>query len=210
MLKRTISSICLFLTFLLIYGCCTFFEFSSKCESISDSVIRLHILADSDSDEDQQLKLAVRDRLLREASDLLDVSSLSREEAHRKISELLPSLTAMAEDELRANGSPLHVRLELTDAYFTTRNYGAYTLPAGNYDALRVVIGSGEGQNWWCIVFPPLCLSASTEVSDPQVQLDAILSEDEMEIVTNYSQYQVKFKIVEWICNLRERFSRNR
>ena len=208
MLKRTISSISVLLTVLLIYSCCTFFDFSKKCESISDRVIRLHVLADSDSSEDQRLKLAVRDRILSEASAMLDVSSLSKEEAHERVCELLPDLTKIAEDEIRTQGSDLPVRLELTDTYFTTRNYGAYTLPAGYYDALRIVIGSGEGQNWWCIVFPPLCLSASTEVAAPQVELDAILSEDEMEIVSNYSQYQVKFKLVEWICNLREMFSR--
>ena len=187
--------------------CCTFIPFLQQCEDISGRVIRLHVLADSDEEEAQALKLAVRDRLLEEAKAYLDVTNASKSEAESQLQQLLPVLKECAEEELRAHGCDLPVHLELADTFFTTRTYGSYTLPAGRYEALRVVIGSGQGQNWWCIVFPPLCISPSLGTSE--VQLSAVLPEDELEIVSDYPQYEFRFKLVEWIESLLEQWRGN-
>ena len=96
------------------------------------------------------------------------------------------------------------VSLSITNMYFNTREYKTITLPAGNYDALRITIGSGKGKNWWCVVFPPMCLAAATEETDASAQLEAVLPPDELEIVENADRYEVRFKLVEWFEAARE------
>ena len=200
--QRIFHFLCAFTAIAILLAGCSFLRFADQCADISDRVVRLHVLADSDTEEAQALKLAVRDRLLTEADSLLTTSVGNRDEALQQLEALLPALTVAAQEELSAHGCALPVQLELRKTYFTTRTYGNFTLPAGTYDALRVIIGSGGGQNWWCILFPPLCLSASFEKS-----LDAVLTEEEMDIVSNYPQYEIRFKLVEWIQNLAQRLT---
>lgn len=170
---------------------------------LADRVVRLHVLANSDSEEDQALKLLVRDRVLARATELLTEAG-SREEAESLLRAELPELEELAARELRANGCGYSVTAELTATEFPTREYDGFTLPAGEYLALRVVIGQGAGRNWWCVVFPPLCTAASADV--PAAALAAGLTEDQVGLITEEDRgYVLKFKAVEWWEQLRAR-----
>ena len=163
---------------------------------LADRVVRLHVLANSDGEEDQALKLLVRDRVLAQATELL-TQAKDRTEAETLLREELPELEALAVRELRANGCAYPVTAELTDTEFPTREYDGFTLPAGEYLALRVVIGEGAGRNWWCVVFPPLCTAASADV--PAAALSAGLSEEQVGLITEEGQgYVLKSKLLEF------------
>ncbi len=172
---------------------------------LAERVVRLHVLANSDGEEDQELKLLVRDRVLARATELLTQAG-NRAEAESLLRRELPELEALAARELRANGCDYPVTAELTDTEFPTREYDGFTLPAGEYLALRVVIGEGAGRNWWCVVFPPLCTAASAEV--PAAALTAGLTEDQVGLITEEDRgYVLKFKTVEWWEQLRSQLA---
>lgn len=173
---------------------------------LASRVVRLHILANSDSREDQTLKLKVRDVILRRAEKILK-SAHSREEAERTLRAALPELRRLAEKEIAAEGYSYAVRTELRDTAFPTRIYQGFTLPAGDYLALRVLIGSGRGHNWWCVVFPPLCTQATTDVY--QTAMAAGLSDDDIKLITEQNgKYVLKFKSIEIWEKLKEKLSR--
>ncbi|MCI8812514.1 MAG: stage II sporulation protein R [Oscillibacter sp.] len=170
---------------------------------LAERVVRLHVLANSDGQEDQALKLLVRDRVLARATELL-TQARDRTEAEALLRAELPELEALAVRELQANGCAYPVTAELADTEFPTREYDSFTLPAGEYLALRVVIGEGAGRNWWCVVFPPLCTAASADV--PAAALAAGLTEDQVGLITEEDRgYVLKFKAVEWWEELRVR-----
>lgn len=171
--------------------------FQHQCEDISHRVLRLHVLANSDSDEDQALKLKIRDRILEEGKELFS-STDNLEEAEQVAAQNLERLQTAAQEEVYRQGYDYPVQIELAEMYFTTREYDTVTLPAGTYNALRVTIGNGQGKNWWCVLFPPMCVAASTE----EVQLDTVLTEEQLDIVEESQQYEVQFKVVEWFENL--------
>ena len=124
---------------------------------LADKVVRLHVLANSDSEEDQALKLKVRDAVLAKAAEALEGAG-SREEACRRLTAILPELEETAKTVISANGYDYGIRAELAETAFPTKDYDGFSLPAGEYLALRVLIGEAAGRNWWCVVFPPLCL----------------------------------------------------
>ena len=159
-------------------------------DRLADKVVRLHVLANSDSEEDQALKLLVRDQVLERAASLLEQAG-DRRQAEMLLRQALPELEEAAAREIAANGYDYPVTAELVDAAFPTKEYDGFTLPAGEYLALRVVIGQGAGHNWWCVVFPALCLPAAGE-EDPL----ALLPEEQREAAQ--SQYKVGFKLAEW------------
>lgn len=162
---------------------------------LADKVVRLHVLANSDTEEDQALKLLVRDAVLERATEILEQSA-DRAEAEIRLRESLPELEAIAEETVRANGYDYAVTAELEDTAFPTKEYDGFSLPAGEYLALRILIGEGVGQNWWCVVFPPLCTAASADV--PETALAAGLTEDQVSLMTEEDGgYQLKFKAVE-------------
>lgn len=139
-----------------------FRDFAVRAEEVQGEVLRLHIPANSDSEEDQRIKLELRDFLLeRYGAELADSGDLA--EAERRTEELLPEIEADCQRFLEEREVGYGARAELTEMYFTTREYDNVTLPAGTYTALRITLGSGEGHNWWCVMFPPLCLPAVTE-----------------------------------------------
>ena len=174
-------------------------------DQLSERVVRLHVLANSDGEEDQALKLKVRDRVLARATELLTQAG-DRGEAETLLRSALPELEELAARELRASGCDYPVRAELTDTEFPTREYDGFTLPAGEYLALRVVIGQGAGRNWWCVVFPPLCAAASGDV--PASALAAGLTEEEVSLITEEDQgYVLKFKTIELWESLREKLA---
>lgn len=172
--------------------------FAQNCENISDKVLRLHVLANSDSGEDQSLKLEVRDELLRVSEEIF-AGADSLPEAKKLTEEHLALLQEAAQREVYRRGYRYPVKAELVDMYFTTRQYDSVTLPAGKYSALRVTIGSGEGHNWWCVMFPPMCLPAAEE----RQELEDVLTSPELEIVENTPQFEIRFKVVEWFEGLR-------
>ena len=163
-------------------------------DQLADKVVRLHVLANSDSEEDQALKLRVRDRVLERAAELLEQSA-DRQEAEALLRGNLLELENLAAEEIAAAGYDYPVTAELTDTTFPTREYDGFTLPAGEYLALRIVIGEGAGQNWWCVVFPPLCTTASADV--PASALAAGLTQEDVNLITEEPGDVLKFKTVE-------------
>lgn len=171
---------------------------------LADKVVRLHILANSDSEEDQALKLQVRDAVLERAEEILERAH-DRSAAEEDLREALPGLREIALETVAAQGYDYDVTAELTDAAFPTREYDGFTLPAGEYLALRLVIGTGEGHNWWCVVFPPLCAQTTTDVA--QTAMAAGLDGGDVSLLTEESQgYVLKFKSIELWEGLRQRF----
>lgn len=174
--------------------------FETECKTISTKVLRLHVIAASDSQEDQALKLKVRDSVLKCSQDILS-GETQKGTAERRIAANLDALRHAAEEEIQKNGYRYPVRVELTKADFPTRTYENVTLPAGQYNAVRVVIGNGEGKNWWCVMFPPLCLSAAKK----QTGLSDVLNKDELTLTQSDPKYEIRFWIVEKIEKLKAR-----
>ncbi len=164
--------------------------------SLEEGVLRLHILAASDAAEDQYNKLLVRDALLAQ-SEMWAGASASVGEMASALEEKLPQIEALAEETLRTAGSTEDVTAMLCEMEFPSREYGDITLPAGRYRALRLVIGEGEGQNWWCVMYPSLCVSAATEDAAPSAVLEEHLGEDACALAEDTEAYEVRLKCVE-------------
>lgn len=169
-------------------------EFCQASERVQQEVLRLHILAASDSDEDQQRKLAVRDRLLEESERWFSTED-DKISAEAELQKHLKDIAMLAEDELKRNGSDDTVSVQLCRADFSTRVYDAFTLPAGEYDALRIIIGEGKGQNWWCVLFPNLCLPSSGS--------ENWLAEHDLQILQTSPQLEPRFALMEWFQNMK-------
>lgn len=168
-------------------------NFSGRCDGISDKILRFHILANSDSKEDQDLKLKVRDRILNYCSPYFKDNVVDKQAAEDVIKAHIDGIKSEAEDEIRINGYDYPVNIIFTDMYFGTRKYKNTTIPSGKYRAMRVIIGDGNGHNWWCVMFPPMCLPAAQE----REELSGILDSNEMDVVDNECGYEVKFKVLE-------------
>lgn len=165
----------------------------AEAEIYSDT-LRLHILAASDSEEDQALKLTVRDKILEKYGSQLSCYS-SIEEANEKIRELLPLIEQDSERWIIEEGKHYSVKCTLTTEWYDTREYEDFTLPRGYYSSLRVIIGEGEGKNWWCVMYPPLCLDIATENAPSD---DATIGYTDSEInLISKKGYNVKFKLLE-------------
>lgn len=174
-------------------------------DELSDKVVRLHVLANSDSEEDQALKLQVRDAVLERAEEVL-IQSSDRSDAEGKLRGQLLEFERIAAEVIQKAGYDYTVTAELTDTEFPTREYDGFTLPAGEYLALRILIGEAKGQNWWCVVFPPLCTAASADV--PASALAAGFTEEEVRLITEEdNEYVLKFKAVEFWEELRQKWS---
>ena len=180
------------------------YEFDNECKDLRNEVLRLHILANSDSDEDQQIKLAVRDELLNCGNELFS-GETNIDNVKSILTDEQKVLTDAANKVLAENGFDYKAKIYLTNEYFTTRTYENYTLPAGNYNALKVVLGEGEGHNWWCVMFPPLCLPAAAS----QTNTEIILGKNGAEIISSPTKYEMKFKIVEIFEELKIKFGTN-
>ena len=157
-------------------------------ENISQKVFRFHILANSDEEYDQNLKLMVRDELLCYSNSLFNSCS-NVDEAILIAKENVSNFNHIAKEVILKNGYDYSVKTYVTKEYFNTRVYDNYTLPAGLYDSLKVVIGSGEGHNWWCVMFPAVCLSSSAD------DFGDYLNEDEKALIDD--KYVIKFKAIE-------------
>ncbi len=198
-MKLFIKSLCIAFVLTVIYST---IPFQAECADIPNEVFRLHILANSDSTDDQNLKVKVRDRVLLYTENLFK-SATSKENAETLISDNLQDISNVAYKEVVDNGYNYPVKAEITNMYFATRYYENYTLPSGMYDALRITIGSGEGHNWWCVMYPSICVSSEKEQDEKAKET---LNENQYDIVRE-EQYQYKFKIVEifeQICSIFE------
>ncbi len=191
----------LFLLFICYTFICAVSYANSVSKDLSDSVFRLHILANSDSEEDQNLKLLVRDNVL---SYMKEISSnvSSKEEVENLMDENLDNFYSIARQTILDNGYNYDVKLELGNFDFPTKVYGDIALPAGSYDALRIEIGEAKGANWWCVMFPTLCfvdVSSGSLDDDSKDVLESSLNDEEFELISedNYS-FSLKFKIVEF------------
>jgi len=173
---------------------------------LSGSVIRLHVLANSDSDEDQALKLKVRDRILEEASSLLE-GDTDVQTAASQLEGKLDDLAAAGQTVVNEEGYDYQVTAALENTWFPTKQYDDFALPAGDYLALRIKIGAAEGHNWWCVVFPPLCVASVSETVE-DTAASAGLSQDEISLMTADSdQYVLKFHLMEWWDELKNQLS---
>ena len=164
-------------------------------EDLSNNFFRLHILANSDSNEDQNLKLKIRDNII-EYMNTLSYSGLTKEEAINLTNSNLENFKKIAEKIILDEGYNYPVSLEIGNFYFPTKEYGNISLPAGYYDALKIEIGEAKGKNWWCSLFPPLCfvdISAGVIDEESEEFLKENLSDDEFAIITDTSE-NVKFK----------------
>lgn len=170
----------------------SFISDGQALDELRGSVLRLHILAESDSEYDQNLKIKVRDRLLE--SDIFSGAE-SLEEAEKLAEDRLPEIIDIAERTLRENGCYVPVTAELTDMDFDERVYGNITMPSGNYRALRIKIGSAKGHNWWCVMYPPLCIPSACEVEENEDAEEVFFTEKEIDIMNRPEKYKVRFAI---------------
>ncbi len=177
-------------------------SFAKTSEEIRSDVLRLHVIANSDSSVDQNLKLRLRDYILEEGEDIFD-GSVNVENAVKKIEPKLAELEKSAETFVKNAGFDYDVKITLSNEYFTTRTYESVTLPAGKYLALRVVIGSGEGHNWWCVMFPPMCVPAA----DKKDEIENVFTDKEIKLVESKPKYEPRFKVVEIYEQIRETIS---
>lgn len=155
--------------------------------SIAGSLVRLHVLAVSDAPEEQELKLRVRDAVLSLLAPKL-AGVQSADEAGEVLTDSLPLIRAAAQEA--AEGRP--VRVSLGEERYPTRDYAGFSLPAGRYRSLRVVLGEGQGHNWWCVVFPPVCLAAAEKEA-----MQPVMNPDDYALITREEGWEIRFRIVE-------------
>lgn len=171
-------------------------DFDATEAALAKSVIRLHVIANSDSDEDQALKLKVRDRIIDETKEIFDETEnvvCAREE----IETSLTAIKKTAEDEIRKNGYDYEVNVSLGMSEFPTKEYGNIILPAGSYEALKVEIGNAKGKNWWCVLFPPLCFvdeTCVTPTGEAMNKIETVLGKDGREFVSKEKSPGIEFK----------------
>jgi stage II sporulation protein R len=175
-----------------------------QAQTIYDETIRLHILANSDSPEDQNLKLLVRDDLLSYCNRFQEMNT--KEDAMTLLENSLEDLQKIASDRILAEGYSYPVQITLDREYYETREYEDFRLPAGVYTSLQVIIGDGNGKNWWCVLFPPLCTSSCradeelAEVGFTPSQVRLLTDDDSINIV-------VRFRIVELFGEIKQKIS---
>lgn len=165
---------------------------------ISEEILRLHIVAEDDSTRSQLLKLCVRDRILSEFSPrFAECGSAAESEAAARA--CLGEIKAAAEDELARQGVPSTVTVAVERERFPTKEYGNISLPKGEYTALDIKIGRAEGRNWWCVMYPPLCISEGTGVLPKQSEdkLKSVLTDEEYDLITSADGINIKFRIAE-------------
>lgn len=163
-------------------------------EHMAEEVLRFHVLANSDSKEDQNLKMKVKDTVVSWMEEEMDTESLEQTKAF--IRSHLPQIEALAEETIQKEGYSYPVRASLEWTVFPEKTYGDITFPAGTYEALRIQIGEAQGHNWWCVLYPSLCFIDSVHAVVPEKgkkQLEHVLTEEEYEMVTATSKFKIKW-----------------
>ena len=196
-------SLLAFLLFIYIFICAQSYVFAVS-NNLSEAVFRLHVLANSDSTEDQSLKLKVRDSLLNYMNNICSNCS-TKAEAISLVNEHQQEFHQIAENTISENGYDYPVKINIGNFYFPTKNYGDISLPAGFYDALRVEIGKAKGRNWWCVMFPSLCfIDVSSGIVDDKSKenLEENLEHESYSLISdqNNSEIKLKFKLIEFFA----------
>lgn len=213
-MKKKLNFIFILTILVFIYIALLSFNYSKAVSSnLSDSVFRLHIIANSDSSADQELKLKVRDNIINYMNTLTSSSS-DKKDVISMVNNHLDSFKEIALNTIKENGYNYDVNIEIGNFHFPTKSYGDISFPAGNYNALKIEIGDAIGQNWWCVLFPPLCfVNSSTGVvpDDSKNTLKENINSESYEIISegnnsndNTSDIKIKFKIIEFFNNFRK------
>ena len=213
-MKKKLNFILILTLLIFLYIVLLSFNYSQAISyNLSDSAFRLHIIANSDSSADQELKLKVRDKII-EYMNTLTSNSSDKKDVISIVNNHLDSFKEIALNTIKENGYNYDVNIEIGNFHFPTKSYGDISFPAGNYDALKIEIGDAIGQNWWCVLFPPLCfVNSSTGVvpDDSKNTLKENINSESYEIISegnnsndNTSDIKIKFKIIEFFNNFRK------
>ena len=206
-MKRVLSCLVIIMIFsTLIVGCTSFNKVNNNgseelnYEEVKNSLIRFHVIANSDTNEDQSLKLKVRDEVINYLYPYLNKSD-SLEESREIIKNNVEEVRSIAKKVIKENNYDYDVNIELSRENFPEKSYGNIVLPQGNYEAFRIIIGSGQGRNWWCVMFPPLCF---VDESKAKIEYEKTQNKIKEEINKKDSKdnIKIKFKVVEVIDNL--------
>ena len=205
--QNIIFRLLLLLLLLIIFVCFSAYSYASAVScNLSNNVLRLHILANSDSKEDQTLKLKIRDAIL-DYMNSLSINLNSKEEAINAINVHIDEFYSIAENIISSEGYSYPVDISIEKCDFPTKSYGDVSLPAGIYDALRIKIGSANGHNWWCVMFPPICfvdVSSGIVPESSKSTLKNNLGTEEYQLISNdSSNYTFKFKLIELVENIK-------
>ena len=179
----------------------SFSDFNADCEDLRHNVLRLHIIANSDSQEDQALKLKIRDRILENSQDIFEDSKTTND-AIIIAKEKIPFFEKIANEVIIEEGFKYNATASLGDSFFETREYDTFTLPAGTYKSLIINVGESRGKNWWCVIFPEMCLPAAN------ADLRETVSRGGTEIAENSNRYKMRFKTVEIYEEIKNLFKR--
>lgn len=200
MRKRVLVGSAGFLAAVVVIG--SFFLMREQ-RQLSDKMIRLHVVANSDTEEDQTVKLKVRDAVLDQTNEILSAGG----DPFVVLPNHLDQIENAANQCLRREGCSERAVVTMEQELFPTREYDTFSLPAGSYTSLRVTIGEGEGRNWWCVVFPSICMSASMDEFEQAAQT-AGLTAGEIRLITEESgRYELKFKTIEVLQGFKNLFS---
>lgn len=205
-MKKNIKMVIILSFLLFLYSSICAISYAQNISTdIANSVFRLHVIANSDSEEDQNLKYIVRDNLLNYMNSICK-DCKSKEEAISIVEENKDIFEQIATDTIKEQGYSYPIKINIGNFEFPTKNYGDISLPAGYYDALRVEIGEAQGQNWWCVMFPPLCfvdISSGIVPDESKELMENNLTEEEFALVSDQSnnEIQFKFKLLEFFVN---------
>lgn len=177
-------------------------HFGAACDDLRSNVLRLHIIANSNSEADQAVKLLVRDRILSETTDIF-TGAAGLADAEKKAAERIGDIAEYAAETLEENGFGYGAAAEIGNSYFETREYETFTLPAGNYRSLIIRLGKAEGKNWWCVVFPAVCIPAAAQGAE----LSDSTSKASAEIAEHPQKYIMRFKAVEIFEDFKRRLN---
>ena len=181
----------------------SFARFETQCDELRDGVLRLHIIANSDTKQDQELKLAVRDEILKNSTDIFKNCN-TVEDAILTADSKIDDINEIANNVLKQNGFDYDARVSVGDKYFNTREYDDFTLPAGTYKSLVVDLGDAKGKNWWCVVFPCVCVPSASDS-----KLSDSVSAESANTAENAPKYKIKFKSMEIYEKIKKLFSKN-
>ena len=178
----------------------SFAKFDARCEELRHNILRLHIIANSDSEADQALKLAVRDSILENTQTVFD-SCTDLQSAVEAAQSEMEQICALANKTISENGFNYSASARVGPAFFENREYDDFTLPAGEYTSLIITLGEGKGKNWWCVIFPAVCLPAADDAS-----LTDTVSKESANVAENPQKYVMKFKFAEWYEKIKHKF----
>ncbi len=215
MKKNTLKHILIIISLFFIYTLVSAFSYANAVsKDLSESVFRLHVLANSDAPDDQSLKYKVRDNVLSYMNNLC-LNTTTKEEAIKIARSHQDEFYEIAKQTIIDNGYDYEVNIKIGIFDFPTKQYGDISFPAGSYDALKIEIGEAKGQNWWCVMFPPLCfvdMTSGVVPEDSKKTLESSLSSEEEFILINDNKsddIQFKFKLVEFFQNVKIRTAQN-